>query len=111
MEDQARGQDHGAGAIGVAARVAAGTLNVDAYSGYNVVANVSRRKRAACHAHLRRYFQEALPTAPIAQEAIDLILGFYRVEHNANDFSLTTHLAFQKYSCGHTSQRKEFPCS
>jgi len=33
-----------------------GTLIVDGYSGYNVVAEVSRRKRAACHAHLRRYF-------------------------------------------------------
>jgi len=55
-----------------------GTLIVDAYSGYNVVAEVSRRKRAACHAHLRRYFHEALPSAPIAQEAIDLILGIYR---------------------------------
>jgi hypothetical protein len=42
---------------------------------YNVVAEVSRRKRAVCHAHLRRYFHEALPTAPIAQHAIDLILG------------------------------------
>ena len=46
-----------------------------------VVADVSRRKRAACHAHLRRYFHEALPTAPIAQEGTDLILGLYRVEH------------------------------
>jgi hypothetical protein len=54
-------------------------LIVDGDSGYNVVAAVSRSKRAACHAHLRRYFYEALPTAPIAQEAIDLILGLYRV--------------------------------
>ena len=61
----------------------AGTLMVDAYSGYNAVEKVSRRKRAACHAHLRRYFHEALPTAPIAQEAIELILEIYRVEHDA----------------------------
>lgn len=60
-----------------------GTLIVDGYSGYNVVAEVSKRKRAACHAHLRRYFHEALPTAPIAQQAIELILGIYRVEHEA----------------------------
>ncbi len=60
-----------------------GTLIVDGYSGYNVVAEVSRRKRAACYAHLRRYFHEALPTAPIAQQAIDLILRIYRVEHDA----------------------------
>jgi transposase len=60
-----------------------GVLMVDAYSGYNVVAEVSRRKRAACHAHLRRYFHESLPTAPVAQQAIDLILELYRVEHDA----------------------------
>jgi hypothetical protein len=48
-----------------------------------VVAEVSRRKRAACRAHLRRYFHASLPTAPIAQDASDLILGIYRVEHDA----------------------------
>src|SRR5207344_1161479 len=63
----------------------AGTLLVDAYSGYNSVADVSSRERAACHAHLRRYFHEALSTAPIAQEAIDLILQLYRVEHDAKE--------------------------
>ena len=62
-----------------------GTLFVDAYSGYNAVAEVSSRQRAACHAHLRRYFHEALPTAPVAQEAIDLILELYRVEHEAKE--------------------------
>lgn len=60
-----------------------GYLLVDSYSGYNGVADVSSRIRAACHAHLRRYFHEALATAPIAQEAIDLILQLYRVEHEA----------------------------
>jgi len=34
------------------------------------VAEVSKRKRAACYAHLRRYFHEALPTAPIAPKEI-----------------------------------------
>jgi transposase len=43
-----------------------GVLLVDGYSGYNVVDEVSTRRRAACHAHLRRYFHEALPTAPVA---------------------------------------------
>ena len=60
-------------------------LLVDAYSGYNSVADVSSRERAACHAHLRRYFHEALSTAPFAQEAIDLILQLYRVEHHAKE--------------------------
>ena len=67
-----------------------GTLIVDAYSGHNVVAQVSKRRRAACHAHLRRYFHEALPTAPIAQHAIDLILGIYPVEHDAKADEITT---------------------
>lgn len=38
-------------------------LLVDGYSGYNIVDEVSTRRHAACHAHLRRYFHEALPTA------------------------------------------------
>lgn len=62
-----------------------GTLIADAYSGYNAVERVSSRKRAACYAHLRRYFHESLPTAPIAQEAIALILEIYRVDHDARD--------------------------
>jgi transposase len=66
-----------------------GYLVVDAYSGYNAVAEVSSRKRAACHAHLRRYFHDALEKAPVAQNAIDLILELYRVEHAADDGGLT----------------------
>lgn len=65
-----------------------GFLVVDAYSGYNSIAVVSTRQRAACHAHLRRYFHDALAQAPIAQEAIDLILQLYRVEHEADDKKL-----------------------
>ena len=60
-----------------------GALLVDAYSGYNEVTGVEGRERAACHAHLRRYFHEALRTAPVAREAINLILDLYRVEHEA----------------------------
>jgi transposase len=65
-----------------------GYLVVDAYSGYNSIAAVSTRKRAACHAHLRRYFHDALATASIAQQAIDLILEMYRVEHEADEKKL-----------------------
>lgn len=60
-----------------------GTLLVDAYAGYNEVTGVDGRGRAACHAHLRRYFHEALATEPVAREAINLILEIYRVEHEA----------------------------
>jgi transposase len=80
-----------------------GTLIVDGYSGYNVVAEVSKRKRAVCHAHLRRYFHEALPTAPIAQEAIELILGLYRVEHDAKEQTITgtkAHLRLRRQRAG-----------
>jgi transposase len=80
-----------------------GTLIVDGYSGYSVVAEVSKRKRAACHAHLRRYFHEALSTAPIAQEAIDLILGLYRVDHDAKEQKITgtkAHLRLRRQRAG-----------
>jgi transposase len=76
-----------------------GVLVVDGYSGYNAVAEVSSRTRAACYAHLRRYFHEALPTAPVAQEAIDLILALYRVEHEARDLGILrtpAHLTLRK---------------
>ena len=59
-------------------------LLVDGYSGYNDVEKVSSRRRAACHAHVRRYFFESLKTAPVAQEFLDLITELYRVEHEAN---------------------------
>jgi transposase len=80
-----------------------GTLLVDAYSGYNSVADVSSRERAACHAHLRRYFHEALPTAPIAQQALDLILDLYRVEHHAKEQRIVgtaAHLELRKQRAG-----------
>lgn len=85
-----------------------GTLLVDAYSGYNAVADVSSRERAACHAHLRRYFHEALPTAPVAQEAIDLILELYRVEHTAKEQAIVgtpAHLALRKERAGPARDR------
>jgi transposase len=85
-----------------------GTLLVDAYSGYNSVAEVSSRKRAACHAHLRRYFHEALATAPVAQEAIDLILELYRVEHLAKEQRIVgtaAHLAIRKQRAGPARER------
>jgi transposase len=76
-----------------------GVLLVDGYSGYNAIANVSSRTRAACFAHVRRYFFEALPTAPVAQEAIDFILALYRVEHDARERGISgsdEHLAMRQ---------------
>jgi transposase len=62
-----------------------GTLVVDAYTGYNPVVDVDGRVRAGCLAHVRRKFFDALATAPEAQQALDLILDVYRVEHKANE--------------------------
>jgi transposase len=75
-----------------------GVLLVDGYSGYNVVDEVSTRRRAACHAHLRRYFHEALPTAPIAQEMLDLVAELYIAEHAADAQGLmgASKLEFRK---------------
>jgi transposase len=79
-----------------------GVLLVDGYSGYNVVDEVSTRRRAACHAHLRRYFHEALPTAPVAQEMLDLVAELYRAEHAADEQRLVgaSKLDFRKQRAG-----------
>lgn len=76
-----------------------GWLLADAYSGYNHVANAAKRRRAGCHAHLRRYFHDALKTAAIAQEAIDLVLELYRVEYEARECGIlktAAHLKLRK---------------
>jgi transposase len=84
-----------------------GVLLVDGYSGYNVVDEVSSRRRAACHAHLRRYFHEALPTAPVAQEMLDLVAELYIAEHaaDAQDLLGTTKLEFRKERAGPVRER------
>jgi transposase len=45
----------------------AGTLVVDMYTGYNEVTSTGGRTRAACLAHARRRFFDALPYAPEAR--------------------------------------------
>lgn len=62
-----------------------GRLVVDAYTGYNPVLTPERRKRAGCLAHARRKFFDALPTAPEARRAIDLLHDVYVVEHDARE--------------------------
>jgi hypothetical protein len=79
-----------------------GTLIVDAYSGYNVVAEVSKRNAQPA----TRTFGATSTrhsTAPIAQEAIDLILGLYRVEHDAKAQEITgtkPHLRLRRQRAG-----------
>jgi transposase len=79
-----------------------GVLLVDGYSGYNDIEKVSSRRRAACLAHVRRYFFESLKTAPVAQEALDLITELYRVEHDAKEqrLSESAHLELRKLRAG-----------
>jgi transposase len=84
-----------------------GVLLVDGYSGYNIVDEVSSRRRAACHAHLRRYFHEALPTAPVAQEMLDLVAELYMAEHAADAQGLlgAAKLEFRKERAGPIRKR------
>ncbi|HTF89941.1 MAG TPA: transposase, partial [Planctomycetota bacterium] len=86
------------------------TLLVDAHSGYNFVAHVASRERAASNAHPPSLFHKALATAPIAQQAIDLILELYRVEHAAKDQRIVgtaVHLALRKEPAGPVRDRLE----
>jgi transposase len=84
-----------------------GVLLVDGYSGYNDIEKVSSRRRAACLAHARRYFFESLKTAPVAQEALDLITELYRVEHDAKEQQLseTAKLELRKQRAGPIRER------
>jgi transposase len=84
-----------------------GYLLVDGYSGYNDVVRVSSRVRAGCHAHLRRYFHDALATSPVAGEAIALIGEIYGVEHEVERRSLTgsAKLAFRQKHAGPVRDR------
>lgn len=61
----------------------AGTLVVDMYTGYNEVTSTGGRTRAACLAHSRRRFFDALSYAPEARTALELIREVYIVEHDA----------------------------
>lgn len=61
-----------------------GSLVIDGYTGYNTVIDVDGRTRVGCNAHCRRYFFDALGSAPEeARKALDFVLGLYRVEHDA----------------------------
>lgn len=77
-----------------------GTLVVDAYTGYNRVADVDGRSRSSCLAHVRRRFFEALSSAEAdARKALTLILDVYRVEHEAKKRGIVRtdeHLALRR---------------
>ena len=77
----------------------AGMLQVDGHTGYNKVCLPSGRERVGCWAHCRRKFFDAKSTAPIAEEALKMILSLYEVEYEAaarNVWKSPEHLAMRK---------------
>ena len=84
-----------------------GALLADGYSGYNGAEAVSGRRRAACYAHVRRYFFEAIKTAPIAQEAVELIEELFAIEHDAKEQRLAreAHLVLRRERAGPVRER------
>jgi len=59
-----------------------GTLQADAYAGFNQLYADGRIQQAACWAHVRRHFYdlEQAHASPIAQEALLRIVALYKVE-------------------------------
>jgi transposase len=66
-----------------------GSLVVDGYTGYNEVTDIDGRDRGGCWSHDRRYYFKALPTAPEAREALDMILELFQVERDAKNAGIT----------------------
>jgi transposase len=68
---------------------------------------VNGRTRVGCHAHVRRYFFDALPTAPEAKAALDFIRELYRVDANALEAGIAgtpKHLELRKLHGGPTRE-------
>ncbi len=61
-----------------------GTLQVDGYTGYNLVCSEGDTIRAGCWAHVRRKFFDATRSEPVlAGQALAFIRRIYRKEHEA----------------------------
>jgi transposase len=77
-----------------------GMLQVDAYSGYNVVCMPNGRERVGCIAHIRRKFFAALKNNPEeTMVALNYILELYKIEYEAarqNILGSKKHLAMRK---------------
>lgn len=76
-----------------------GSLVCDGHSGYNVVTDVDCRTRGGCWCHARRKVFEALPTAPTARDALDIIIDLFLVEREAQDRGIVgtpAHLALRR---------------
>jgi transposase len=59
-----------------------GTLQADAYAGFNQLYEDGRIQQAACWAHVRRHFYdvEQAHASPVAHEALERIAALYRIE-------------------------------
>jgi transposase len=76
-----------------------GSLTIDGYTGYNVVTDVDGRERTGCWSHARRYLFDALPSAPEAREALDIILDLFMTERAAQTLNIVgtqAHLALRR---------------
>lgn len=76
-----------------------GSLTVDGYTGYNNVTEVEGRERTGCWSHARRNLFEAMPAAPEAREALDIILDLFMVERTARNRDIVgtpAHLALRR---------------
>lgn len=90
-----------------------GTLQADAYSGYNIVIAPDKRERVSCLSHIRRDFFKALESGKgDAEKALDLILDLYQVEYDAaaaGVLGIAKHLALRKqYTGPKLEELKEF---
>ena len=59
-----------------------GAILCDDYRGYDPLVRKGKRRRCGCIAHARRHFFDA-GDVPEAKEALSLVAGMYRVEHDA----------------------------
>lgn len=59
-----------------------GTLQADAYGGYDAIYEGERVKQAACMAHVRRQFYDLYEAhkSPVAKEALEWIAALYAIE-------------------------------
>lgn len=75
-----------------------GAFCCDDYRGYDPLEKKGRRRRCGCLAHARRKFFEA-GELPEAKEALELIAGIYRIEHEAERRTIVgtaQHLALRR---------------
>jgi transposase len=67
-----------------------GTIQADAYKGYDAFFHPEGATEAGCWAHARRKFVDAESTEPeLAKEAIDRIRELFRIERQADDADLS----------------------